>query len=410
MNLNSYLKANPNDGDVLLALGNIYALKSDFRASIDAYSRAKALVKDKNSCRMPVAAIYIQNKNFVAARKLLNEIITEKPEKGAHRMMGEVLVQEGDLREALSHYEKERSLHGDDIAVQENIAMLDFQLGFYVPAKTDFLKLKDLSPSHAAAYYHLAILKLRDGNIDSAKQFLKQAQALGQGNQTIYILLGDYFDQNKLSDKAIDSYRQSLSFAENKEIPLLKLADALSKAGDDSSAADTYTSLFRTDEKKYSSYLAKAGHLYIKTGLESRAEMSYALFLNKGFSDLSVNTSYASIMYKNGKYQKVISLLKPVQSQILQDGKVLTMLADSYCKIGNYSQAIPLLTKLLALNQDHRHVMKLLAIAYEKTSDTLIAISFYEKYLNFDPDEDYATDAFHLGELYEYTKYDLKSN
>ncbi|NLG17710.1 MAG: tetratricopeptide repeat protein [Fibrobacter sp.] len=399
--LEKYLKVYPSDGEIFKTLGNIYSLKSDFSRAVDAYKVAMPLVKEKNSCRMPVAEIYIQQKNYASARKLLNEVLSEKQEKGANKMMGEVLMQQNELKSALSHFEKERSLHGDNVEVQEKIAQLYFRQNFLFPAKTEYTKLTKLSPSHPEAYFYLAVIALKDGDQTAAGILLKKASALGPGNAVIYGHIGDAYEQAGKSEKAVEAYRKVLSFDSKNSQTLLKLVGVYQKTGEDSLTAETGMALFAIDAKKYSGYLAQAGHLFNKIGMDKKAMEAYALFLDKGNNDFNVNSSYATLAFKNKDYAKVISLLKTGSAVMLQNGNVLLVLAESYCQTGQYNEAIPLLSKLLASNQESKHIMELTATAYEKTGDTLSAITFYERYLRFPSEDGDANLMYHLGELYE---------
>ena len=409
VNLEKYVKAYPNDGEVFRTLGNIYSLKSDFSRAVDAYKMAMPLLKEKNVCRMPIAEIYIQQKNYSAARKMLNEILAEKPGKGAHLMMGEVLTHQGELKSALSHLEKERSLHGNSVVVQEKIAQLYFKQNFQFPAKTEFTKLINLSPSHPTAYYYLAVLSLREKNRATAENFLKKAAALGPGDAAIYEQIGDAYLKMGVGNKAVESFEKALSFnGKNVEI-LLKLTSVYEKEDNDSMAAESCIRLFNVDNTKHSGYLAQAGHLFRKIKMDKKAADAYSLFLSRGFKDFNVNSNYAMIMYESKDYKKVISLLKMAGISMLQNGNVLMILADSYCKEGRYEDAIPLLSKLLASGQESREVMELSAVAYEKTGDTLSAISFYERFLRFPLQDKDAGILYHLGELYESKKMDSKA-
>lgn len=399
--LSFFCRSDSTSAEVYLVLGHISSQKADYKTAHEHYSRSMKLSGPNIECKLAIADVYLKTKNHAAARKLLEEVLAERAEKTANRMMGEAFLLAGDLRNALNYYKKERELHGDDPMVQEKIANLYYFQGFYAPAKTEFLHLVKLSPQHNEAYYYLAILDLREGQISSSEQYLRKAEKLGNGNATIHYHLGINFENNKLLDKAISYYNKCLSFEPANQNALLNLADVYIKAEKDSAAAETFIKLFNIDNAKYSANLANAGHIFFKLNLFDKAISAYATFLDKKFSDFSVNVGYATIMYNRNDHQKVISLLKTISGTWLKDDKVVTMLADSYFKTGQYALSLPHLSTLLTLDSENRFAIKHSAIALEKTADTLKAISMYERFLKLPPEKDRGEAAFHLGELYE---------
>lgn len=404
LSLSNFCKSDSSSGDVYLILGNIYNQKSDYKTAYQHYSKCMALSGRTIECKLAIVDVYLKTKNHSAARKLLEEVLAERAEKTANRMMGDAYLQAGDMRNALSYYKKERELHGDDPYVQEKIANLYFYQGFYAPAKTEFLNLVKQAPNHHDAYYYLAILDLREGLISSSEQYLQKAKKLGDGNAQIHYYLAINFENNKMLDNAIFSYNKCLSFEPNNQNALLNLSDAYIKAGKDSSAAEVFIRLFNLDNAKYSANLANAGHIFSKLDLKDKAISAYSLFLSKSYSDFSVNVGFATIMYEKKDYQKVTSLLQSIHGTWLKDEKVLTMLADSYFKIEQYSNALPYFSGLLSINPDNIFAVRHSAISMEKTGDLVNAISMYERYLKLPPEKDRATSAFHLGELYEKNK------
>jgi tetratricopeptide (TPR) repeat protein len=195
--LSFFCRHDSSSAEVYLVLGHVFNQKSNFKAAHENYSRSMSISGPTIESKLAMADVYLKTKDHASARKLLNEVLAERAEKTANRMMGEAFLQAGDLRNALTYYLKERELHGDDPMVQEKIANLYFFQGFYAPAKTEFLHLVKLSPKHQDAYYYLAILDLREGQINSSEQYLKKAENLGKGNATIYYHLGINFENTR---------------------------------------------------------------------------------------------------------------------------------------------------------------------------------------------------------------------
>lgn len=398
--LTMFLAIKPTDSEVLIKLADTYAQMEKYKVALDYYNKALPVAVDKIACRLAIAAIELKTGNRTGARTLLAGILAEKPVKSANFLMGEVLASENKPKDALKSYSKERELHGNNVIVQEKIAQLHYNLGFYIPARKEFNLLLELAPNSATACYHLALLHLRSGEITAAEKFLAQARVLGNGSAPIFYELGDLFYQKKEIIQAIDAFKSCLQLDPGHRGALEQSATCYLARNNDTAAADIEVQLFKIDNNAYTSRLSHAGHLYFKNKRFEKAESAFALFIEKGFSDFSVNASYAVIAYDKHDYPKVITLLRGMQDNFAKDEQNLTMLADAYCNTSNYSAALPLLKKIRGINQNSPIEARLSAIASEQTGDTATAIAMYERLVEFPPDNNHAQYSFHLAALY----------
>ncbi|MBN1602650.1 MAG: tetratricopeptide repeat protein [Chitinispirillaceae bacterium] len=400
--LESYCLNVKNDAEAYLTLGKIYIKTADYEKAVSILNTALQLSADKIVCRLFLGIAYFHKKDYTTAEKLINQVIAEKPLKNAHRTAGDLYLAKGDKRLALTHYMKERELHGDILDLQEQIARLHFELNFYVPAKTEYTRIIELDPKHPLARYYLAILHLREGDVKSAEYFLTDAQTFGSGDEEVYFHLGTFYTSNSLFDKAVKSFLKSITFNATSERSLIGCALAYQNMGKDSSVAEIYVKLFKINNKRYWSKLAEAGHLFLRTKNFPKAEAIYSEFLQNGYKDFSVNASFASILFVRKDYTRVISLLEGVSDKWKHDQKVALMLAESYNATGKHSTALPWCSILLSKDQNSRPGLRISAHAYEKTGDTISALSMYDRYLKLPPDEMRSDFLFHSGELYEY--------
>lgn len=399
--LTMYAAVKPDDGHVLLTLGKAYLQKNDNFRARKYFRKALPLVNDKITCRLALAEVELRNRNHLAAMKLLQGIIREKPVKEAHRMMGEAFLIAGKKGEALKHFKKERELHGDTIPVQEQIAQLHYDLGFYIPARQEFARLLKLAPEHANAYYHLALCALRSKNTGEASEHMKKAVALGKGTPGIFHEAGSLYLTCKTPGKAVHAFKRCIALAPTHEKALCDLADTYLSLGNDTAAAAINVRLFAINSKQYAPRLAHAGHLYRKHGQETAAVSAYRQFLDKGFADFSVNAGYASILYNAGTYDKVVPLLENMAGEFANDTLNLLMLAHAYCETDRPLKALPWLEKLRNITIGIPLEARLSARASEIAGDTITAIAMYKRLLSFPPDKHHTDEAYHLGILYE---------
>ena len=402
--LSMYLAIKPDDGFVLETLGQAYMQSGNHRKAQDYFEKALPLAQNKISIKLSLAEIELKKKNEQAARKILTEIIKEKPVKNAHRMMGDALLLAKRPHDALTEYKTERSLHGDNPAVQEKIADLHYSLQFYAPAKKEYELLAKLAPENASAWYHLALLALRAGDFKTTDKYFSTAVKTGKGTTAIWYEAGTLYRVKKNDDNAIRAYQHGLEVDPNHEETMRDLADTYISVGNDTAAAALDVRLFDLNNSVYAKRLAQAGHLYHKNGREKAAAAAYQRFLDKGNSDFSVNVGLASIVYKNNDYRKVISLLEKVSGDFARRDSTLLLLSHAYCETAQYKKAVPWLAKLRRLTTAIPLEARLSAIAGEKTGDTATAIAMYARLLGFPPDSNHTQDAYHLGTLYESKK------
>jgi len=399
--LNEYLKTDPNDYDVLFTLGNAYEKTGQFDAALSAFQKAVLRTTSKTDCNMSIARVYIAKKDAKSAQQILKEIIAQRQVKGAYAMLGDVALLNNNSKNALVNYLKERELHGNDRNVQKKIAQLHFTTGAFAQSSLEYKRLLKVAPDDNDARYYIAIVMLKDGNTDGAESVLREARTYGDGSIDIFYSLGNEFFSKKKYPRATEFYNKVIAQKHDHEEALYQCALSEINSGNETNAAEHYIKLFDINNAKYSNLLAEAGHLFYKNESNAKAVSAYLLYLNKGFSDPTVNRRYAEIEYANKNYQTVCSLLKNVNGSSKEDKKVLQFLADSRCQTGDYKGALPLLNTLLVSDKNNKLAIKLSAIACEKTNDVKKAISFYELYSNFPKDKEFSSIAFHLGELYE---------
>jgi tetratricopeptide (TPR) repeat protein len=399
--LETYCASIKNDPEALLTLGKIYIQTADYEKAVSILNTALQLSADKIVCRLFLAKAYFNKKDYSSAESMIKQVIAEKPLKDAHRLAGDLFFAKGDKRQALTHYMRERELHGDALPLQETIAQLHFQLNFFVPAKTEFARLIELNDKHPLARYYLAILHLREKDVKSAEFFLADARTFGRGDEEVFYQLGMYYTSNSLFDQAVKAYLESIAFNTSSERSLQGCAQAYQMMGKDSSVAEIYVKLYNLNNKLYSPKLAEAGHLFLRTKNFPKAEIAYSEFLQKGFKDFSVNAAFASILYIRNEYAKVITLIEGADGTWKQDQKVALMLAESYNATGKYSTSLPWCSILLSKDQNSRPALRISANAYEKTGDTISALSMYDRYLKLPADSLRCNFLYHSGELYE---------
>ena len=198
-----------------------------------------------------------------------------------------------------------------------------------------FSRCLEMDPYSSSSLFEMANIHLMKGDFQSAMMMLEKAVSLNANNEYYQILLAKIYQQNKLFEKAADTFGSlALLYPENTDYPLFR-ADMYNLAGKPEVALASYNEL----EKKWGITeqvtLGKQS-LYFKMGKKSDAyhEIEKLIAKNQGESKyygLLADMYLAdSIMDKSlENYNKVLQL-KP------DDGFVQFSLSNYYRVAGDY--------------------------------------------------------------------------
>ncbi|MCX7727758.1 MAG: tetratricopeptide repeat protein, partial [Chitinispirillaceae bacterium] len=255
--LTMYLSIKPDDGLAWQTLGMAYVKSGNFKKAKESFEKALPLVKDKIPCQLALADLELKEKNINKAKELLTKIVSEKPIKGAHSLLGDALALENKKEEALKEYKKERELHGEDSVLQSKIAIFSYEIGIFSAAKKEFDLLIKIAPQHKTAFYYLALLSLRSGNVEEATELLNKAEKIATAPYGIYFEAGNLFRERNALDKAIKAYQRCITLKPDHEEALVNLADVYLKVGKDNEYESPSFSILKLSEI-IKSYLPKS--------------------------------------------------------------------------------------------------------------------------------------------------------
>jgi tetratricopeptide (TPR) repeat protein len=115
--------------------------------------------------------------------------------------LGDLYKEQGELDDALKHYQKAFLLRPDSVPVIKKIAIVHAMKGEYDKAIELLNKMISLQPDDAEPYYYMAGIYSRQNNIDDSIAWLKKAIAKGYNN----------WDRLKI-DRNFDNIRETSFF------------------------------------------------------------------------------------------------------------------------------------------------------------------------------------------------------
>jgi superkiller protein 3 len=402
--LEQYIIQKPNDYESMFALGNACFHGAKYDIAIKYLQSASKLTSNKLECQFIIAQSHLLKNDPLSAQKVLQQLLKERQIRGAHALLGETWYIQNNFREALLEFTKERELHGNNPDIQEKIAKIQYLRGFFAASITEFNKLLQIEEKNPEARYYLAIMLLKDKKLSEAEKFLEKAIQYGPGNKDLLVSIADEYYSLKKHQQSKTYFDKVLALAPDDEDALLKSAISNIEMKNDSIGAEQYIKLFTINNTKYSNLLADAGRIFKKIKLNPNAIAAYKLFIDKGFTDISVNTDYAVIEYENKNYKKVNELLNGSAIKSIKNTSVLLILADSRFKTEDFKGCDELASVILAIDNNNREAIYLSASSMEKVNDLHGSIKQYNRYLQLSPDDRFTEIAFHLGQLYEKTE------
>ncbi len=403
--LETCVNIKPPDGDVFLALGDIYAASGENIKATMMYEKAEPLIEDKIRIKLALANLYIQTKKFELAESQLKTILASKPHyPKANQYYADVLRQKKQFNPALTHYLKEREKHGNTKYLQTQIADIYFLLNNYPKAEKELLALVKLMPAYSKAYFQLSIIALKSKKMAQSEKYLSQAEVTGKVDPTIYKEMAEVLFQSKSYAKSIKFYNKYLTATPKDQKGWEALAQVYKTLKKDSSVSRVYVTIWKLNQPKNQSYLAKAGHLLFNKGLKTKAGSLYDQFITKGYKEDQVFINHGSVKYAAKDYQTTISLLKKVSSAKASNTQVLRMLALSNYQLKKYSEASPYFTKLTPKLPKDKELIETAALNHEKGGSLKAAVAMYAKFLTFPKTSKHQEYAYHLATLYEKQK------
>jgi Flp pilus assembly protein TadD, contains TPR repeats len=400
--LEKYNETGEKDATVFMSLASIYSGANEYDKAIDLYTRALMLCDDKNPCEMALSKLYLKKGEATKAIHHLSNIINRDPDfDHVNKYMAQAQEMTGDKKKAVDYYEKETSLYGDKTEFQKKLAPYYFELNNMVEAEKEYLKLIKTDTANSEAYFRLAIINLKKGNVEKADDYCSLGARYAGGDADLYFQIGQGYMNSDMPEKAVGFYSKSVAISGRNVEVWRQLAAAFLKMHNDSAAAEACIKVFEFDNANFKDYLVKAAGLYGHLGKTGKAKELYDKFLGQGFSSQSVNAELAAIEFMNKNYKRVIDLQKDLVGKASLEQAL--MLAESYCATGQFDEALPWCARVLDKSPDNRKALELCALANEKLGDTKKALLIQQKLMGLPGGSaQWRQDqAFHAGQLYE---------
>jgi tetratricopeptide (TPR) repeat protein len=269
----------------------------------------------------------------------------------AHANWGNALLQAGMVGEAIGHYEQALRILPQNAGVHNNLANALLQAGKVEEAIGQYEQTLRIDPDYAVAHYNWGLTLMRAGRLPEAIGHYEQAVRIKPDYVEAHDEWGNALMNQGRLPEAIGHYEQALRIQPENAAVHNNLASALLQAGRIQEAIGHYEQAVRIQPRNAAMHNNLANAL-LQAGKVEEAIGQYE-------QALRINPDYAPAHYNLG-------------NALLQAGKV----AEA---IGQYEQA-------LQLRPDYAKAHDNLGVALEKQGRRQEAIQHYEQAVRIQPD------------------------
>jgi tetratricopeptide (TPR) repeat protein len=127
-----------------------------------------------------------------------------------HTNLGNALLRQGQVDQAMSHYQQALALNPDYIEARNNLGLVLLQKGRVDESIAQYRKALEIDPDFDLAHNNLGLALLRKGQVDQAIAQYRQALALDPYRPEIHNYLGLALAQKGQVDEAMAEFQQAL--------------------------------------------------------------------------------------------------------------------------------------------------------------------------------------------------------
>lgn len=352
----------------------------------------KALEINPNSeaIKLDLARSYGAQHRYTEGAAIVNEVIQANPQNIAARsLLGQLLVGDNRLDEALKAYENLGELEDDPTQTRFKIALIKLERRDYAGAETELNLVLAKSPGNMAARYYLALAYAGTQRTDDA---LKQLQKI-RPQDGLYIesrLLSSYLlRQDKRLEEAAAIVKEALK-EKGDDARLLSFLGSLQRELDQpAEAVETVKRLIAVEPESDSNYfLLGVLHDDLKQKEEALAAMRRAIAINPKNAD-ALNYLAYSLAELGQDLDEAERLVKRALAMDAKNAYYVDTLGWVYFKGGRMKDAVRELERAVtATGGQDAVIYEHLALVYEQAGERAKAREAAERALPLAPKSD----------------------
>jgi tetratricopeptide (TPR) repeat protein len=159
--------------------------------------------------------------------------------------LGSLLLERGQVNEAIAHFQKALVLQPDDAGDHNNLGSALFKIGQVDEAIGHYQEALRLEPDYALVHYNFGVALVQKGQIDEAIGQYQEALRLEPDHADAHNNLGEALDEKGQTDEAIRQYQEALRLKPDHADAHNNLGAALDEKGQTDEAIRQYQAALR---------------------------------------------------------------------------------------------------------------------------------------------------------------------
>ncbi len=342
----------PEDAEVALNLGNLYARQPDYPAATRAYQHAIHCAPTYAQAYENLGSVLHLQGALTPAVQAFTSAIEYAPQSVlAHAELGLLLHKLGQPREAMRYYRKVLGWQPEDAVSHYNLAQALEDVAEDAEAQQHYAQALQIQPDYVDAWFNLGYLHKRHKRYDEALRCLRRVLEIEPGHERALQVLTDSYLEKGDIDQFVDTFLKTVG---------------------EGQALDT---------DKMNNMVA----MLLQKGLPNEAEQYCQLALQHDPQHPMILNNMGLICYsRNDPYAAIDFFEQPIAAnpdffQAYSNGALPLM------KVGKVSQALDYLQQSIALSPTYFAAYMNLGVAYSEQGQMDLAQATLQKAMALEP-------------------------
>jgi tetratricopeptide (TPR) repeat protein len=319
-----------------------------------------------------------------AVRFLTAAVALRPLSPGANLNLGHVLLENGQVEEAITCFKKARALDPNYAAAHDGLGMALSDQGQLDEAIACYVKAIALSPKDVFAHHNLGNALYRKGQVDAAIAAFRKAVAFGPKQAVHHINLGLALADKGQLDAAITCLEKAIALDPENANAHSSLGNTLRKKGR-LDAATAYFKKASALDPNFAQPHAGLGLVHLAEGRPDEAIACYEKAIALDPKAPGPHNNLGTVLRSRGRLLEAIACFEKAIALDPKDVAAHTNLASALHALGLVDEAIALYHEASALDPKLATIPYNLASAFKSKGLLDEAIASYEKAIALDP-------------------------